>query len=302
MIQKVPTHKNIFLTLEKYTNSDENYLTEAFVFILNSLLEKDRLICIKILNYLCVKNDEYAFSPSENISISTQEVTPQGTPDIKISTPDKLIFIEVKHYSGLGEKQIERYKDALKLQNSKKHKYVVLLTRFSVDFNEKEVKPYKYIRWFEVYNWLSNIKFTVKDPISIFLVESFLTFLEVKKMSMQKVGSEYINGIPAMINFIDMLGVAVESESLVIYQNSAGWEWRGFYIQSNKLFCGIYHENPLLLVFEKYKNDGKPTHSFSLNLTAIDFFSLDKDKQLDALITFVKKCKKMISTWQQEDI
>ena len=193
----MPTHKNIFLTLEKYTNSDENYLTEAFVFVLNSLLEKDRSICTNILNRLCVKNDECTFSLSENISISTQEVTPQGTPDIKISAPDKLIYIEVKHYSCLGEKQIERYRDALNLQSSKKYKYVVLLTRFSVDFKEKEVKPYKHIRWFEVYNWLLDIKATIKDPVSIFLVESFLTFLEVKKMSMQKVGSEYINGIPA---------------------------------------------------------------------------------------------------------
>jgi len=106
---------NIFSSLAKYNSAiDENYLTEAFVFVLNFLLKNDRLACLDILNHICVCENDYDFLPDENIIINTQETTEQGRPDIKICSPDKIIYIEVKHDSGLGHKQIERYNYALK--------------------------------------------------------------------------------------------------------------------------------------------------------------------------------------------
>ena len=96
---------NIFSALAKYNSAiDENYLTEAFVFIINSLLEQDLPLGLEILTRLCVKDNEFAFNIDKAISVSTQETTEQGTPGIKVSSPDKLIYIEVKHDSPLGYK------------------------------------------------------------------------------------------------------------------------------------------------------------------------------------------------------
>ena len=64
--------ENIFSALAKYNSTiDENYLTEAFVFVINSLLERDHPIGIEILTQLCVKNKEFSFNMDEYISVST---------------------------------------------------------------------------------------------------------------------------------------------------------------------------------------------------------------------------------------
>lgn len=294
--------KDIFSALAKYNSAtDENYLTEALVFVVKSLFSRERLLGIELLDYLCVKNNEFSFGEDERVAISTQEVTEQGTPDIKISTSDKLIYIEVKHDSPLGYRQVERYKKVLE-SSPKTIKHVVLLTRFAIDFEGEEERPYKHIRWFEVYNWLDNIK--SEGQIVVYLIESFKSFLEVKRMSMQKVGWEYINGVPAFNNLIDMLGEAIKGASLQVHQRSAGWASKAFWLENKKFWCGIYYNNPLVVVFKAFNKKDldvgkvKPTSYpvkkalksiwFQLQLEDNHFFSLDKDKQLEELTKFVK--------------
>jgi len=106
--------ENLFSVLSKYDSaSEENYLTEAFVFLVNHLLDRDRPVGIQLLTDLCADNDEFTFDPGEPIAIVTQRSTEVGRPDIEISTRDTLISIEVKHDSGLGPTQLQRYKKAL---------------------------------------------------------------------------------------------------------------------------------------------------------------------------------------------
>ena len=296
--------ENIFSALAKYNSAiDENYLTEAFVFVINSLLQKERTIGLEILTRLCVENNEFSFDMDEVISVSTQETTEQGRPDIKVSSPDKLIYIEVKHDSPLGYKQLERYKRALE-PSMANIKHVVLLTRFAVDFEECEERPYKHIRWYEVYNWLSNARTRVKDPICVYLIDSFNSFLEVKQMSLQKVSWEYINGVPALINLVNMIEVAIQGASLRVHVKSAGWDFKGFYVESKEFWCGVYYDNPLVVTFElidkkNYKKElvdepsyeireGKERLWFRLPLEKIHFFSLTKDEQLEEITKFVK--------------
>ena len=67
--------ENIFSALSKGKSPrDENYLTEAFVFVINSLLQedKDKDIGLEILNKLCVNQNEFSFDESEAISVSTR--------------------------------------------------------------------------------------------------------------------------------------------------------------------------------------------------------------------------------------
>ena len=141
--------ENIFSALAKYNSAiDENYLTESFVFVINALLQRERPIGLEILTQLCVKNNEFSFGIGEDISVSTQETTEQGRPDIKVSSPDKLIYIEVKHDSPLGSQQLARYGKALE-SSVADIKHVVLLTRFAIDFEKQKERPYKHIRWFQ---------------------------------------------------------------------------------------------------------------------------------------------------------
>lgn len=296
---------NIFSALAKYNSAtDENYLTEAFVFVINSLLSsRDRSIACEILNQLCVKNNEFSFDADESISVSTQETTEQGRPDIKVSSPDKLIYIEVKHDSPLGPQQLARYRKALE-SSAATTRHVVLLTRFAVDFEDQEERPYRHVRWFEVYNWLTLAISKTKDPICIYLTEAFKSFLEAKQMSMQKVGWEYINGVPALNNLVNMLEVAIQGASIPIYGKSPGWDWKGFWLGEKEFMSAIHYDNHLIITFElmdkkKYNKElsKKPSYElregrerlwFRLDLEKYHFFSLDKDEQLEVITEFVK--------------
>lgn len=298
---------NIFSALAKYNSATyENYLTESFVFVINTLLQQERSIGIEVLNQLCGIDSESSFNVDEDVSISTQEVTEQGTPDIKASSANKLIYIEVKHDSAVDPEQLKRYKKDLE-SSSVALKQLILLTKFPVDFNEHQGIPDKHIRWFEVYNWLTNVMARTKDPISVYLIDSFKSFLEVKQMSIQKVNWEYINGVPALNNLINMIEVAIEGASLHIHGKSAGYYFRGFLLENKEFWCGIFYSEPLLVRFEiedKKKFDInilEPTYTiwedntrywFQLQLEDILFFSLDKDKQLEEITKFVRTAYK----------
>lgn len=297
---------NIFSALAKYNSAeDENYLTEAFAFVLNSLLVRERPIALEILTHLCVVNNEFSFDVNEGISVSTQVTTKQGTPDIKVSSPAKLIFIEVKDSSPVHPEQLKRYRKELE-SSSVAATNLILLTRFPVDLDEHQRIPDKHVRWFEVYNWLEKAR--VQDPISVYLVESFKSFLEVKQMSIQKVGWEYINGVPAFNNLINMIEAAITGAQVPIDWKSAAWDSKGFTLGNKEFWCGVHYNNPLVALFQildKTKFDRKfvekPTYEaregkerlwFRLPLEEIQFFSLDKDGQLEEITKFVKTAHK----------
>jgi len=300
------TGDSIFSALARYNSAtDENYLTECFVFLLNSLLEKERTIGIQILNQLCVKDNEFCFDADEAISVSTQDVTEEGTPDIRISSPNKLIYVEVKHDSPLSYQQIERYKKALESSDAAV-KHVVLLTRFAIDFEKEDERPYKHVYWRDVYKLLESTH--AEDPVIVYLIDSFKSFLEVKQMAIQKVGWEYINGMPAFNNLISMIEAALQSAKIPIYRNSTGWDYKGFLLENQEFWCGIVYDEPEVIRFqitdrkgfaamleagdeiEYLVSEAKDKRSIfvDLSLEDIHFFSLDKDKQLEEITRFVK--------------
>ena len=296
---------DIFSALGKYKQTEENYLTEAFVFLISSLLESalDHLIGIEILNQLCAFEQGSTFDPVEKVSVVTQEVIEVGKLDIKIQSPDKLIYVEVKDYSPVNPQQLKKYRIDLDSHNIPT-KRLVLLTRFFVDSSEHKNLSDRQVRWSEVYNWLTFLK--VQDPISRYLINSFISFLEVKQMSMQKVGWEYVNGVPAFNNLIDMIEVAIRSAGIPFSKTAPkgfGWDYRGFSMEGG-LWCGIVYSDHLYLIFEiwdKQKYDQtrvkQPTYPvrdnnksifFDLIFENVRFFCLDKDKQLEEITKFIK--------------
>jgi hypothetical protein len=285
-------NKDIFSALGKYNSAtDENYLTEAFVFLLNFLKEEDNSIFLRILNFLCVNKEEFEFNENEAIEITTQISTEYGRPDIKILSHDKLIYIEVKHNSGLGYKQIKRYENALKKSNAT-YKKVILLTKFAIDINEQEEsKPYKHVRWFEIANWFSSFEFDKHtNPVTKYLINSFLNFLEARNMTMQKISWEYVNGFQAFKNLINMLITAAE-EKYPKFKKSAGWDFTGVYLDKDtRAFFGLYHTKSLKIVIEVLdKQKKKKIYSESLDLENIYFFCLNKDQQIEKIRTFIKE-------------
>ena len=67
---------NVFTALAKYNSaSDENYLTESFEFVINSILQCEHPIGVQILNQLCVNDSDFCFDIGEDISVSTQKTT-----------------------------------------------------------------------------------------------------------------------------------------------------------------------------------------------------------------------------------
>lgn len=86
---------NIFVTLSKYGSSEaENYLTEAFVFLLDLLLERTPEIGLAFVNKVCGLSGNRQLSTPEAITISTQIVVDEGRPDIQIKQgADTLIYV-----------------------------------------------------------------------------------------------------------------------------------------------------------------------------------------------------------------
>lgn len=127
-------------------------------------------------------------------------------------------------------------------------------------------------------------------------------------MSIQRVSWEYINGVPALINLINMIEVAIQSAGIPFYPASpkhVALDSRGFYLGDNREFwCGIFYSDPLVVIFsmEDKKNfnaklvetpsypmrEVKYSIWFRLQLEDRLFFSLDKDKQLEEITKFVK--------------
>ena len=121
---------NVFTTLSKYGSSEvENYLTEAFVFLLNLLLERNPEIALTFVNKLCGLSGERQLTKPKSVAISTQIVVDEGRPDIEIRQGvNALIYIEVKHDAPLGVGQLEYYKRKL-IESGISNTALVLLTR-----------------------------------------------------------------------------------------------------------------------------------------------------------------------------
>lgn len=102
-------NNNIFSTLSKYAGAEENFLTEAFVYLINELLRREYEGGKTLIQKLIGK-EKNIFSDYYPISVVTQSTLEEGRPDICIQTSqDKLFFIEVKHDSPLHPGQLEAY-------------------------------------------------------------------------------------------------------------------------------------------------------------------------------------------------
>lgn len=280
--------RNLFAALAKYPGTEaENYLTESFVFVLQQLLSREESAAHAFIERLIGVELFAGENSPAVVQISTQVRVEGGIPDIEIRIPDELhAYIEVKHDAHLGFGQLEFYKSVVE-RSLEPTKVAILLTRSRSSSVETELAPdeYHHVCWYEVHRWFSSL--TTEDPVLKFLIHDFISFLEAKRMSHQKIKWAYEEGVPALIDFTDMLeSVIAEVVPDLKMTRTAGWSWRGFYLDS-RVFIGIRYDDPTRLVFEN-DSGNSPTFKRAFIFSEAHFFSLDAGEQFEVLAKFIE--------------
>ena len=283
---------NVFKDLSRYGRLEpENYLTESFVFILRLLFARSSTIGIDFLSSLInIDLTSIVESPSPP-KFATQEHIEQGIPDITISIDsDLLAYIEVKHDAPLGPGQLEYYKKLLSMSEARS-KALVLLTRSQYSAVETELSKdeFHHVCWYEVHSWLR--KLVAENEILEYFINDFLTFLEEKNMSLQRIKWEFESGVGSLIDLTTMLeaGIGELLNNLKI-KRTAGWSWRGFYLDDT-YFLGIRYENAVVISFEDNLGTN-PDLKMDLDLKSEHFFSLDSGEQFECILNFINRVKK----------
>jgi len=221
----------------------------------------------------------------------TQEKVEEGYPDITVRfEPDGLAYIEVKHDAPLGDGQLEYYKSMLE-KSGASNQLLVLLTRSRQSSHETELPSddFHHVCWYEVHAWLRNL--IGRDPVADHIILDFLEFLEEKQMSLQRIGWEYEKGVSSLVDLTSMMeAAATEVFEDAKLKRTAGWSWRGFYL-NEEYFFGVRFDIPTKIVFEN--NIGtNPDFKRDLLFQEKYFFSLDTGDQFEALISFLQEIKK----------
>ena len=280
---------DIFTTLSKYAiRADENYLSEAFVYVIEQLLVREPEKGKEFVQWIFGSKIELNPGESASIIIRTQVTGEEGRPDIEVLVSDHFRgYVEVKHGASLGTNQLERYHADL-LRHDEQIKKLILLTRSRLEAPKTTLSNDKYIhvRWYEIYNWLEGIQ--TDDEVLRFLIRSLNEFLEVIGMSMKKVTWEYVQGVPALLNITKLTETALRTGlPEIALRRTAGWSWRGFRLLNTGIWCGIRYRLPMELAFEN-NNGNNPTFRRAFKLEENHFFSLTKDEQFESLLGFVR--------------
>ncbi|MBN1135415.1 MAG: PD-(D/E)XK nuclease family protein [Anaerolineae bacterium] len=279
---------NVFSHLSRFAASEENYLTEALVFVVRLLLERSTPLGLELVNLLCGAEHDTWFQDPTTVVISTQVATEIGIPDIEIRGVDTLVYIEVKHDSPLGAGQLEAYKMQLQRSGLANTRLVLLSrSKSSALGTTLPASEYHHLCWYQVYNWLAAAD--LRDKVCRYIADSLQGFLEEKRMSLKKVKWEYIEGIPAMLILTDMMEAALtEVLPKVKFTRTAGWSWRGFYLLEDYFF-GVRYGLPLVIAFEGNKGNRPRKYERYLDLEACHFFALNKDEQFECIIEFLRQ-------------
>jgi hypothetical protein len=192
---------NFFLSLFKYKpegerKPEENFLTEAFVFLLR--LEDGKLLKF-LLKKILKENasirglDKEVFQVETFRSVKKKLTSSCKYVDISITSKDIAVYIENKIESGVNYSRNERsvykpqtefYKDHLRSSDYDKCriKKLVTITKYPQEKGEEDIA----ILWEDIYGWINEWIRQIPNRSNLKLVRkivlSFLQFLEELKM------------------------------------------------------------------------------------------------------------------------
>lgn len=145
---------SLFVNLRKYRpreNTDplENFVTEAFAWLLRRNTELNQCFVEKIANTLAETNKAFT-PPSEDISWSTQENYNGFFPDMEAKWPGMTLVFEHKVWSPLHPNQLQRYRD---YHESKNEYRMILITGTR---SQHDQNPDLALCWQDIYEWIDD--------------------------------------------------------------------------------------------------------------------------------------------------
>jgi|GEM_PF-4532482 len=282
----------------------ENFVTEAFGYLANYLLEHEQRTGQELLKWLCC--GEAAASdifPITNAQVILQSHTDHGKPDIEIAADDLAAFIEVKKDAKPGPRQLDRYRLSLDAKSANR-KYLILLAHFPNELHQGSEQSDRGITWHEVAKWLDE-RTELQDPVAIYLVRQFVDFLKEERMAIQHVGREYVLGMEAYVRLVTMIDRALIDAEIPMYKRPRVWKdnWICYVgSRSSRPFCiKIRFKNPTQICFEFFASNlapgkqlpddwhlgkSKPYRVFKLTDS---FFAVEAQEQSLQLQTFFKE-------------
>ena len=164
-------------------------MTASLILVLESLWGEEadtvsRQSCAKFLCRLCA---DVAFDADEDVRFRTQshieseESGERGQIDAELTAKNKRVWIEVKDRSRPRKGQLAKYRSILD-EYPDKYKALVLLRHFYGDWDEA-YKADSRIYWFEVYDWLEDVRNEADlqdNTIEGNMIGQFLHYLTLK--------------------------------------------------------------------------------------------------------------------------
>jgi hypothetical protein len=272
---------NLFVHLNRWAfRQNENFITEALVYLLKFLLHEEPYIASKLLNYLTGGFLTIRPEDSKNVKVKTQTIIDEGIPDIEIKFDDYLIYIEAKVDSELGINQLSNYRKVLE-NSGVKNTRLIFLSRYPLSSSENGT-PDKAIRWYQIADWIKSISRQNKPTeISQFLIRQFIGLLDDQNMVLSKVRSEISSGlnsymqrtgdvasslqrmrnfskldsIPDLKPLSDLLKLMKEAFGVIkvkprLESGKTKGGWAGFVFKELAYCFCIYYAQPEIVVFE----------------------------------------------------
>jgi hypothetical protein len=241
---------NLFLRLHKWaTRQDENFLTEALAVVLEQLLVLAPDVGTRLVARITGGFIELAPEDAGAIQVRTQVEARVGRPDLEISIPNRLAWVEVKAESELRRGQLEGYRVLLNDCGITETR-LVLLTRYPQVFQAEAERPDLAVRWFEVAGWFDDTIDAAEaaGETAGFLARQFLDFLGARGMTLTQVGKYMPDGLRAWASLLNMLFEAAAA-CKVSAKLFAERESIGVKIDGRKYWVGVNYATPETLWF-----------------------------------------------------
>ncbi len=242
---------NLFSRLHKWAaRQDENFLTESLAIVLETLLVLAPDVGTRLVERLSGDLICLPATDAGVISVHTQVETGKGRPDLELSAPHRLAWVEVKVESELRIGQLEGYRVLLDATGIA-HRRLILLSRYPEVFSAEECQPDRQIRWYEFADWIETELPALEEncEISYYLARQFLEFLRERNMTLTQVGKYMPDGLRALSSLLNMLREAAAACKVPVGKVSSGWDFMGLYLDGTKYWIGFLYADPEKLWF-----------------------------------------------------
>jgi hypothetical protein len=191
--------RNLFAALNNWAarnRQDENFVTEAFAYVLKHLIREECTIAAALLNLVMHTDPPLAISDLNGIVVIPHPRTDCGCdiiyPDIELRYRDvHLTFLEAKVGSRSPKSQFNKYIAALKARSNKyRNVNLVYATRDPVPFKAKDGLPVWNVRWREIWELLER-KLELAQDSNTFLLKEFCSYLRGKGATIKDFEKEW---------------------------------------------------------------------------------------------------------------